>query len=78
MPKLPVLTPKKLVKILKKLGFQLDHSTGSHFIFYHSQTKRRAVIPYHLKNLPKGTLMSILREARIDREEIKNISKKKR
>jgi predicted RNA binding protein YcfA (HicA-like mRNA interferase family) len=76
MPKLPVLSPKKLIKILEKLGFQLDHITGSHFIFYNPRTKKRAVVPYHFKDLPKGTLMSILREAGITREEIEKILKK--
>lgn len=70
MPKLPLVSPKKLIKILSKLGFKLDHSTGSHFIFYHSIAKRRAVVPRHTKELPKGTLMSILREAGITKEEI--------
>ncbi len=61
MPKLPAIKSKELIKILEKLGFELDHSTGSHFIFYNPQTKKRAVIPYHLKDLPKGTLISILK-----------------
>lgn len=70
MSKLPNITSKKLIKILKSLGFQLDHSTGSHFIFYNSKTKKRAVVPYHTQDLPKGTIMSILREAGITRKEI--------
>jgi len=40
MPKLPSLTPKKLITILKSFGFQLDHTTGSHFIFYNSKNKK--------------------------------------
>ena len=39
MSKLPVLTSKKLIKIIEKLGFQLDHKTGSHFIFYNQEHK---------------------------------------
>jgi len=73
MPKLLIITSKKLIKILKKIGFQLDHTTGSHFIFYHPQTKKRAVVPYHIKDLPKGTLMSILREAGITKKDIKGL-----
>ena len=56
MPKLSALTSKKLVQIFKKLGFRLDHTTGSHFVFYHPETQKRAVIPYHIKDLPKGTI----------------------
>jgi len=75
MPKLSNITSKKLIKILKSFGFQLDHSTGSHFIFYNSKTKKRAVVPYHTQDLPKGTIMSILREAGITRKELEDLSK---
>ncbi len=77
MPKLPNITPKKLAKVLKDFGFQIDHATGSHFIFYNSENKKRAVIPYHAKDLPKGTLMSILREAGISKKEFEKIIKKR-
>jgi len=73
MPKLPIINPKRLIKILKEFGFELDHSTGSHFIFYNLKTKRRAVVPLHAKNLPKGTLISILKEAGISRKELEGL-----
>ena len=75
MPKLSSFSPKKLIKILKKIGFQLDHTTGSHFIFYNSKTKKRTVVSRHSKNLPKGTTMSILREAGISRKDFENLLK---
>lgn len=70
MPKLPVLTSKRLIKILEKIGFQIDHKTGSHFIFYDAKTGRRAVVPHHAKDLPKGTILSILKQAGITKEEL--------
>ena len=70
MPKLSNITSKKLIKILKSFGFKLDHPTGSHFIFYNPKTKKRAVVPYHTQDLPKGTIMSILREAGISKKEL--------
>ncbi|MCX6809801.1 MAG: type II toxin-antitoxin system HicA family toxin [Candidatus Berkelbacteria bacterium] len=70
MPKLPVLTPKELIKVLKKFGFELDHTTGSHRIFRNPKTGKRAVIPFHLKSLPKGTFLSILREAGLKKDDI--------
>ena len=72
MPKIPSLTPKKVVQKLKKLGFIQDHITGSHIVMYHPQTQRRAVIPYHLRDIPKGTLSALLREANISRQEFLN------
>jgi len=62
---LPRLNSKQVIKLLEKNGFVHDHTTGSHFIFYHPITKKRAVVPYHTKNLSIGTLKSILREAGI-------------
>ena len=70
MPKLPSLTPKKLTKLLEKRGFVLDRSKGSHHIYYHPETKRRVVVPLHKKDLPKGTLLEILKQAGIDQEEL--------
>lgn len=74
MPKLPVLTPKKLIKILEKLGFRLDHKTGSHFVFYDVVNRRRAVVPCHAKDLPKRTLLSIIKQAGITKEESEKYS----
>ncbi len=65
MPKLPVVTPKKIITLLKKHGFQLDHTTGSHYIFYHPISQRRTTVSYHAKDLPKGTLYAILEQAGI-------------
>ena len=72
MPKLPALTAKKLIKALEKIGFELDHQTGSHRIYYHPRTARKAVIPYHVKDLPKGTLLSIIKQSGITKEELIN------
>jgi predicted RNA binding protein YcfA (HicA-like mRNA interferase family) len=69
MPKLPSLTPREVVKKLKKLGFIEHHQVGSHLTMKHPQTKRRAVVPMHLKDLKKGTLLSLLKEAGIEKKE---------
>jgi len=65
MPKLPALTADKVIKLLLKNGFELDHQTGSHRVYYNSETKKRVVVPYHKQDLPKGTLLSILKQAGI-------------
>ncbi|MCM2466677.1 hypothetical protein DIC75_10245 [Methanoculleus sp. CWC-02] len=41
-----------------------------HHLFYHPETKRRAVVPVHGRDLPAGTLLEILKQAGIEREEI--------
>jgi predicted RNA binding protein YcfA (HicA-like mRNA interferase family) len=70
MPKLPSIKPKALIKKLKKAGFIEDRQSGSHIVMYHPETGRRAVIPIHLRDIPKGTLNSLIKEAGISKEEI--------
>ena len=42
---------------------ELDDTSGGHCIFYNPVSRRRAVIPSHNRDVPKGTLMALLREA---------------
>ena len=48
-----ILKPKKIIKILKEKGFQLDRIKGSHHIYYHPTSKKRVIVPVHKKELPK-------------------------
>jgi len=73
MPKLPSITPQKIIKVLEKRGFVLDRVKGSHHIYYHIEMKRRVVVPLHKRDLPKGTLLEILKQAGIDKEELWDI-----
>ena len=56
MPKIPALTPKKIIKILEKKGYVLDRFKGSHHIYYHPEMRKRVVVPLHKKELPRGPL----------------------
>jgi len=73
MPKLPSITPEKIIRALKKKGFVLDRVKGSHHLYYHPETKRRAVVPLHKRDLPKGTLLEILKQAGISKEELREL-----
>lgn len=74
MPKLPSLTPKKIITILESRGFALDRVKGSHHIYYHPETKRRVVVPLHKKDLPKGTLFEILKQVGISKDELRDLT----
>ena len=65
--------PKEVISKLKKLGFIEDRQSGSHKIFYHPKLKLRAVIPYHLKEIPKGTMSAILRESKISKDDFEKV-----
>lgn len=69
MPKLPVVSGKDVVKAMAKLNYETDHQTGSHIILRQNYSPfRRLTVPNH-KEIAKGTLKSILREAGISVEE---------
>ncbi|MBI5134992.1 type II toxin-antitoxin system HicA family toxin [Candidatus Uhrbacteria bacterium] len=61
MPKLPVVTPKKLIKALQRQGFFVDRQRGSHIILRHIDG-RMSVIPMHTRDIPNGTLKGILED----------------
>ena len=73
MPKLPLITPQKIIKVLERKVFVLDRIRGSHHIYYHPETKRRVVMPLHKRDLPKGTLLEILKQAGISKEELRDL-----
>lgn len=72
MSKLPSYKPREVVKKLTKLGFIKHHQVGSHLTMKHPESKRRAVVPMHLKDIKKGTLLSLIHEAGIDKENFLN------
>jgi len=58
MSKLPIISGFKAVKALSKLGYKIDHQTGSHMILRHEEPPyRRLTIPNH-KELAKGNFKS--------------------
>lgn len=59
--------------ILQRKGFVLDRVKGSHHIYYHPETKRRVVVPFHRSDLPKGTATAILKQAGIDKDEVQDL-----
>lgn len=69
MSKLPVVSGKQACKALEKSGYLADHQTGSHIILRNQEPPyRRLTVPNH-KELAKGTLRAIIRQAGITVEE---------
>lgn len=69
MPKLPQVKPKDLKRALKKGGFYIRRQKGSHLVLQHNDG-RMTVIPLHNKPLPKGTLLGILKQAKISVDDL--------
>lgn len=74
MPKLPRdLKPQKLIKILKRLGFQEVRRRGSHIRLKHSNG-RWTQVAVHPKPIPQGTLRKILRQIEIPAKKLKELT----
>lgn len=69
MSKLPAMTPKKLLKLLKTKGFYLVRQSGSHMILHTSHDRTiRVTIPLHNKDMKIKTLISALKQAGLDKD----------
>ena len=76
MARLPRLTAIELIQAIEKVGFVYSRSRGSHQIFYNPTTGKRTTIPFHRKKIiPPGTLLNILREAGIERDQLETLIK---
>ena len=69
MTKLPALKSKEVIAILEKAGYYVDHITGSHYIMRHPNRPQRIPVPYHVKDLKKGVLHSIIKQSGMSQEE---------
>jgi len=64
-------SPKNLIRLIEKKGFVLKRVSGSHHIYFNKENKKIVVVPVHgNKDIPKGTFMSIIKQAGISKEEI--------
>ncbi len=54
---------KEVVKILQKLGYIQKRQTGSHLIMYNPALKRIIPVPMHTKELKKGLVKGIIKQA---------------
>jgi predicted RNA binding protein YcfA (HicA-like mRNA interferase family) len=76
MSKLPSLTGKEIVSLLKKAGFIIERQKGSH-VFLKHEDGRATVVPVHSgETIGPGLLSKILRDVEMTREELLEILKK--
>jgi len=68
LPKLPVVSAKQAIKALEHLGFQVYRQTGSHIHLWNEERNLVVTVPNH-PELAKGTLISIMKQARLERKE---------
>ena len=75
MPKLPLLHPKQLKKVLEADGWTERDTVGSHLIMTKPGATRPVVIPLVKQQLSRDVLHSNLRTAKITRERLLELLK---
>lgn len=73
MPKLPVLSGEELIKALEKTGFKKVRQKGSHVSLKKGEYK--TIVPMH-DELARGTLLGILKQSGLSREDFQKLLKK--
>ncbi len=57
------MTPREMIKHLKKNGFVEVSQNGSHVKLVNTNTNRQTIVPYHNQALKKGLEQAILKQA---------------
>ena len=73
MSRLPTLTPRQVAAALRRAGFQEHHQHGSHLYLWHPGRTIMTSVPMHTRDLPRGTLNAILKQAGLTEDEFKTL-----
>jgi len=75
--KIPIVSGKQVIKVFKKIGYQVVRQRGSHIRMNHTldETKRPITIPNH-KVIAKGLLARLLRDTELSLEEFVRLLRK--
>lgn len=68
MPPLPVVSGMETRKALERAGWLFVRQKGSHMSLFNPDTNRQVTVPNH-KDIDKGTLKSILKQANLSVDE---------
>lgn len=72
MVKLPRASGRDCIKALEKVGFYFKRQEGSHVILRRDDPFAQISVPLH-KELDRGTLRSIIRQAELSVDEFVNL-----
>ena len=57
------MTPKEIIRYLKKNGFSVISQNGSHMKLKNNKTEKTVIVPCHNKAMKKGLEQAILKQA---------------
>jgi len=67
-PRLGSYKPREFLRKIRKAGFSVDHQTGSHAVLINKRGVR-IVVPVHAREMKRGLLMDLLKQAGMNSEE---------
>ncbi len=71
-PRLPGPAASDILRALRRAGFRIHHQAGSHATLKHTSDPSRRVIPVHARDLQRGTLRGIIKQAGMTQDEFIN------
>lgn len=74
-PRLPAVDAKTVMRALQRVGFRIERVAGGHYLLVRDDDpSRMVVVPYHgSRDLKRGTLRAILRDAGLTVEEFRKL-----
>ncbi|HSQ76837.1 MAG TPA: type II toxin-antitoxin system HicA family toxin [Bacteroidota bacterium] len=73
MPRTPRISGTQVIRALRKMGFQVARTRGSHQLLTHPDG-RRTVVPVHSREMiGPGLLAKILRDCDLTPEELRSL-----
>ena len=63
MPRLPAVTPRQGIRALRRVGFEIDHRSGSHVALRRLSDGSRVIVPWHNRDLGRGLTLRIIKSA---------------
>ena len=73
MPSLRPARPREVVRVLRRLGFEFIRQEGSHAIYRHADGRWVTVPMHEGKDICKGLLAKILKDAKVGPEEFEDL-----
>jgi predicted RNA binding protein YcfA (HicA-like mRNA interferase family) len=69
-PRLPAISAAKLLKVLRSHDFEVARQSGSHVVLRHPDGRRVTVPVYHSRDLGRGLLRRVMKDAGLTRDDV--------
>ncbi len=73
MSRLPNLNTTKIIRALKRAGFEYNGQKGSHKYFWNPVTKLQTCVPMHNGDVKRNLMKEIIQQAGLSEEEFRKL-----